>query len=209
MEMSPVRGHRFVFLVVVWAIGGYAMAQAQNPSELLERFQNNQIESLLALYRSGQVTRADWRQFLRLIQMTDADSAVTGYFILYNQTSDARLKQLIRRKIARFYAIQGFYETARRVENDLVFFQKLQGIKKQQQVHYGVQLAAFANRKNALHKQRELSLKGVQTTIIIKEKNGQNLFALIHGNFESKEAAGRALRTIRQKFNLTGYVVEF
>lgn len=209
MAMSSVRRHRLVCSVVLAVCCWFAGAQAQNRSQLFEQFQNHQVEALLQSYRHRAITMPDWRQFLALIQQSNADSAVAGYFRLFNRTHDQQLQHLIRQRIAQFYSIQGFYETARRVETDPVFFRKLQGIKKQQQIHYGVQLAAFSRRENALRKKQALSASGLATRVIAKQKNGQALFVLIHGDFESKEAATRAMKTIRKKFNLKGYVVEY
>lgn len=229
--MSQPRQFRYLTVsaaaIVILLLGSlHAKAQEQ----LAYLYRENRVLELEQLQRKGSIADPSWDLFVRSILVVDADSAVQMMGEAYRNSTDLQLRRFIRQRVSMAYFAQGYYETARRIAVDENALLDLLTTKRKSSAglsnsigaasalpdsdvsnggQFGVQVGAYSTYENAVSVSRKLELNYGHSTILAKSREGQKLYVVIFGKFPTREEAERLLKTMQDRNDLHGYIIQY
>lgn len=118
-------------LVIIFSFSHFALL-AQDSRELAGYYRGNDIAALEKLLRDGSIQDPHWRDFCATLFEAEGEIAARQMLRIYRETGDNQLRKIIRERVALFYSARGYYETARRIENDEDFFNRIAALKSGQ-----------------------------------------------------------------------------
>ncbi|MCB0300901.1 MAG: SPOR domain-containing protein [Calditrichaeota bacterium] len=222
------------FWIILILLLSYSVV-GQDARELAELYAQNRTEELRELRDRQSIRPVDWRNFVESLFISDAEVATQNMLAIYGSTSDNRLRGFIRERISNFYSARGYYETARRIETDNDFMDRLVTLNRARNPRsespadredsqpitsqprsgdgngemFAIQAGAFTTLQNARRATQKYRRYYSTTRILEKEKDGQPLYIVVVGEYKSRNQAETALPEINNRLNLKGYVIEY
>jgi len=196
---------KLIFLIFL----SFFNVSAQSRDNLASLYEQNRVELLKDYNLQNRIKVNDWRLFVRAIFIENIDMVMSLYTQIYTITNDKKLKGFIRERVADFYYAEGYYETSQKMLKDENFFRETISVKKELNLQFGIQTGAYGNYENALNTKNKLLNNINDVTIIKKESKGNDLFIVVIGRYQSRHEAERALKDLKQKSNLNGFIIQY
>lgn len=205
--MSQMQVNRFcLYLILFSALGSLAFSQENEQYARL--YQSQDIQKIEEMLETPGNIPQDWRQFFKTLFIENADSSVGQLVSLFNNTENETIKQFIRERISQFYFARGYYQTAEKILTDEIFVNRI--FRTQQKpLNYGIQIGAFSTYDNALKIKNKLLKNISDISIISKIVNGQKLYIIVIGKFNSRNEAEKALNQYKSTHQVKGYVIQY
>lgn len=208
--------HRFVLYLSILLMAGILYLPlavfGQTEAELERLYENEQFITLKNYRDGSRISDLQWRRFIDALYTEDADSALSMFAAVYNNTQNKTLKQYVVQRVSGYYYARGYYQTAERLLKDKKYFNKIISEPQQSEASedsYGVQIGAFSNYANANSMKNRWMKKIQNVTIISKKSNGEDLYIVVAGKHSTREAAERELRTLKQNNHINGFVIQY
>ncbi|MGH1366047.1 MAG: SPOR domain-containing protein [Calditrichia bacterium] len=218
--------NRYIQLILSLLILTGSVSFAQTKGDLARLYKQGKVERLHAIKSAG-VAFPGWQLFLESLFEPESATAIKTMAKAYGVSDDLTLRTLIQERVGQFYSAQGYYETARRINEDPAFFTRLMSVKNTVQTEvdepvekptakaaapesgFAVQVGAFSNRDSAL-KERERYLNTFPSArVLSKEKNGSTLYIVAVGANSSRSEAEMVAEKLMNRFKVKGYIIQF
>ncbi len=199
--------HRFFQYLVICLLTLVQLLQAQ-PERWYQLYVHQDILTLKQALDNHEIQNKYWRKFVETLFVEEIEDVLPAYMKIYESTTDPLLKKVVLDRVSQYYYAKGFYDTATRILEDAQFRSQLFYIK-QDQIHFGVQLGAFSNYKNALNAKTRFEEKISEIQILSKQRNGKKLYIVVSGRFADKRSAEAYLQKLKRDYRIKGIIVQY
>lgn len=190
----------FILCTVVWAAG-------QEP-DYHQLYITGQIATLEQLLSDQQIKSPDWKKFVAALFEENFDQAFKTYIEIYHQNTDIQLRSVVIDRISQYYYAKGLYESAERLLIDEKFRNQIFSVETDK-IYFGIQLGAFSSKANAEKARLDFMKTLSELTIVKKISGGKELYIVVAGKFQNKEAAEDYKNQLRKKYGYKGMVIQF
>ncbi|MFQ5582895.1 MAG: SPOR domain-containing protein [Calditrichia bacterium] len=204
--------HFLLLLAIFLSLFSHRQMSAQDRNDFATLYTQKKISALKEYYDRNRIKEDDWRLFVRTLFVSDADSALAIYARIYGLTGDKQLRGFIRERVADLYYARGYYETSRKLLKDEKYFRKLMSANINAPLpkeSFGLQTGAFGSYENALKAKNKLLKNVKDVTIIRKKSNGNDLFIVVVGRYNSRDEAEKALQEVKRNYGIKGFVIQY
>ncbi len=137
-----------------------------------------------------------------------ADAAMYRVFSYYYSFGSYKTADKYLERLKSEYPDSPYIKSAERKFPDEAPGERAPTPRAQPVYKYAVQAGAFLNRKNAEKLRDNLKADGYSAEIYVKNVGGSELNVVVAGKFERKSDADDLLKTLLEKYNLKGRVVD-